>query len=141
MNQVYKKDSDTQVLGLSCPGTLLSFCFCAPSGHLVLAAPNLPLFTLLGTSFSAPPAGVADPLPGFHHEADTVWNFTVFAWMASLPGWQWVGEKRRMGEHFSHWFVSTMHPARYYRIQWSSVITWHDAIGYTGPLLSPGTVL
>lgn len=79
----------------------------------------------LSTSFSAPPAGVADSLPGFNHEVDTVWNFTVFAWMACLPGWQWVGEEKR-GISLIGLFP---------------LCTQHGVIEDTGPPLSPGMVL
>lgn len=132
VSQVYTKDPDTQILGLSSPGPPSVFLPHCTFGALCpgSAQPSSPC---LSTNFSTPPAGVADSLPGFHHEVDTVWNFTVFAWVACLPGWQWVGEKRRMGEHFSHWFVSTMRPAWYCRIHWFSFITWHSAIEYSGP--------
>lgn len=84
----------------------------------------------LSTSFSAPPAGVADSLPGFHHEVDTV-EFYSFC-MDGLSSWVAVGGRGEERD-FSHWFVSTMHPAWCYRIHWSSSITWHGAAGYSGP--------
>lgn len=43
-----------------------------------------------------------------------------------------VRGEEKDGEHFSHWFVSTMHPAWCYRIHWSSFITWHDTIEHSG---------
>lgn len=87
----------------------------------------------LVTSFSPPPAGVADSLPGFHHEADTVWNFSFC--MDGLSSWVAVGGREdKDGRTFLSLVCFHDAPAWCYRILWSSFITWHSAIEHSGPL-------
>lgn len=120
MSQAYGKDSDTKVLGLSCPGPLLSFCLCVPSGTLS-GQPLIGLSTpLCGTVSSAPPAGVANPYLAFIMKLALSVEFYSFC-LNGLSSWVAVSG-RGEGGHFSYWSISTMNPAWGYKIQLSSFI-------------------